>query len=199
MDVAAIASSLSLLGLIVAGYFVKGLRERIDNLTTLAKEQKETLEAIRSRATELDQLRKDYKQGLEDFQDLGKKIDERRAVLVTELEQANKTKDQELARLKTLQLEELELKKQSLERIPEIEARLATTVDELNRQLAVLSAATGEPNFPRVVSFDDSFARITKHSYVFSPVRLPRATFIDPEERVILYPRTTAPEKDPTS
>jgi DNA repair exonuclease SbcCD ATPase subunit len=139
MDIAAILSGVNVIGLAVFGFLVKSLRDRIENLTLLAKEQKETLDAVRTRATELDQLRKDYRQGLEDFQDLGKKLEDRRSQLVTELEQANKAKDDELARMKTLQLEELELKKRSLERIPEIEQRLSETVAELGRQMSLLS------------------------------------------------------------
>ena len=46
---------------------MKGLKERIDNLTALAKDKKEASEAVRTRATELDELPKDYRQGLEDF------------------------------------------------------------------------------------------------------------------------------------
>lgn len=142
-DITQIVSILNLLGLGGLGlflyYVIKGLTERVANLTDLANEQKATLEAVRARAIEMDRLSKDYKQALTDFQDMGKKLDERRNELVKELELANLRKDQELARLANLELEEIELKKRSLQRLPEIERRLDETVSELGRQLKIVS------------------------------------------------------------
>ena len=144
MDIAAVASSLNVLGLIGFGFLVKGLKERIDNLTSLAKEQKETLEAVRERAAELDQLRKDYRQGVDDFLDLGKKLNELRSDVVNELEQAIKTKDEQLARTKQRELD-------SLDRIPELETRLAETITELKNQITIVAAASSEsPKFPSI-------------------------------------------------
>jgi hypothetical protein len=142
-DIATIVSALNLLGLGGLGlfiyYVVKGLRERIQALTDLASEQSKTLDVVRTRALELDQLRKDYKQAVDDFQDIGHKLEERRNAVIRELEAANKQKDDELARLKTLELEEIELKKRSLERVPEIEERLTSTVRELEKQVRIFS------------------------------------------------------------
>ncbi|HTY22241.1 MAG TPA: hypothetical protein VMC85_03870 [Desulfomonilaceae bacterium] len=142
-DIAAMASVLDLLGLGGLGLFiyfvVKGMRERIGNLTQLANEQKVTLDAVRERALEMDKLSKDYKQALTDFQDMGKKLDERRNELVKELELAIKRKDDDLERLTKLRLEEIEVQKKSLERIPGLEQLLEQTVSELTRQFRILS------------------------------------------------------------
>jgi hypothetical protein len=97
------------------------------------------LEAVRTRAIEVDKLSKDYKQALLDFQEMGKKLDDRRNELVAELEFANKRKDQELARLAHLELEEIELKKKSLERLPDLERKLDDTVTEFSRQIRIVS------------------------------------------------------------
>jgi hypothetical protein len=142
-DLTTIISALNLLGLgglsLFIYYVIKGLRERVANLTELAREQKDTLEAVRTRAVEMDKLSKDYKQALTDFQKMGKRLDERRNELVKELELANQRKDVELARLAHLELEEIELKKQSLNRLPDIERKLDDTVAELSRQLKIVS------------------------------------------------------------
>jgi hypothetical protein len=138
MDVAAIVSSVNVLGLICFGYLVKGLKQRIENLTLLAKEQKETLEAARTRAAELDQLRKDYRQGLTDYQDLGNKLNELRAEVVQELEQAVKSRDEKLAQTKQRELE-------SLDRIPQLEVQLTETIAELKQQVALVSSASARP------------------------------------------------------
>jgi len=143
MNIAAIASCLNLLGLIVFGYWVKGLRQRIDNLNLLAKEQRETVEVVRMRAAELDQLRKDYRQGLDDFKDLGEKMNEIRAKIVTDLEQAVRCKDDQLARTKQRELD-------SLDRLPELEKLLARTIEELQRQISFLVFVTS-PESSRMV------------------------------------------------
>jgi chromosome segregation ATPase len=117
---------------------VKGLKERVANLTELAREQRDTLEAVRTRAVKMDKLSKDYKQALLDFQEMGKRLDERRNELVAELELANKRKDQELVRLAHLELGEIELKKKSLERLPDLERKLDDTVKELRRQIRIV-------------------------------------------------------------
>jgi hypothetical protein len=74
VDVTAIVSVLNLLGLGGLGlflyYVIRGLKERVANLTDLAEEQKRTLEAVRTRALEIDRLSQDYKQALTDFQDM---------------------------------------------------------------------------------------------------------------------------------
>jgi hypothetical protein len=142
-DITAIVSVMNFLGLGGLGlfiyYVIKGLKERIGNLTELAKEQKVTLDAVRERALEMDKLSKEYKQALTDFQDMGKKLDERRNELVKELELAIKRKDHDLARLTKLQLEQIEVKKKSLERLPDLERTLEETVSELSRQLRIVS------------------------------------------------------------
>jgi DNA repair exonuclease SbcCD ATPase subunit len=143
MNIAAIASCLNLLGLIVFGYWVKGLRQRIENLHLLAREQKETVEVVRMRATELDQLRKDYRQGLDDFKDLGEKMNEIRAEIVKDLERAVKSKDEQLARTKQRELD-------SLDRFPELEKLLAKTIEELQRQISFLVFVTS-PESSRMV------------------------------------------------
>jgi hypothetical protein len=93
-NITAIVSDLNLLGYEGLGlfiyYVIRGLKERIGNLTELAKEQKVTLDVVRARALEMDKLSKDYKEALMDFQDIGKKSDERRNKLVKELELAIK-------------------------------------------------------------------------------------------------------------
>lgn len=142
-EITSIVSVLNLLGLGGLGlflyYIIKSLKERVANLTELAKEQKDTLEAVRTRALEIERLSKDYKQALTDFQEMGKRLDERRNELVKELELANQRKDLELARLAHLELEEIELKKQSLERLPDLERKLDETVSELGRQIKIVS------------------------------------------------------------
>jgi hypothetical protein len=135
---------------------IKGLRERITNLTELAKEQQETLAAVRNRAEEADRLSKAYKEALLDFQEIGKKLDERRNELVKELEDANQQKDVELARLAHLELEEIELKKRSLERVPDLELRLEALVRDLERQLRILTPGA-------------SFRELVSHRYFVQP------------------------------
>lgn len=146
-DFTGVFSLLNLLGLGGLAWFIyyviKGLRERIQALTQLAEEQRHTLDVVRTRAVELDQLRKDYRQALDDFQDIGHKLEERRNAVIRELESANKQKDDELARLKTLELEEIELRKKSYERLPQLEERLSSTVEELQRQIRLVAEGTG--------------------------------------------------------
>lgn len=138
---------LNLLGLGGLAMFIiwtfKGLHARIENLTQLANEQKETLEAVRTRATELDQLRKDYRQGLDDFQHLGQRLEERRGQLLAEVEAALQRKDEQLAAAKQLELKDLELKQQSLDMIPQLQERLTETVSLLEQQTRALSSVLG--------------------------------------------------------
>lgn len=120
-------------------YLYKGLKERISNLSALASEQQKTIEAISKRALEVDKLSKHYKQALEDFQDMGSKLEERRKELVKELEDANRKKDEELAKLKQLEIQEIELKEKSLNRIPELENQLQKTIDQLRSQIEIIT------------------------------------------------------------
>jgi hypothetical protein len=151
LTLADLTSILNLVGLgglaVFIWYTIKGLRERITNLTELAKEQQETLAAVRSRAEESDRLSKAYKEALLDFQEFGKKLDERRNELVKELEVANQRKDLELARLARLELEEIELKRKSLERLPDLERRLEGIVGDLERQLRILTPSISYRRF----------------------------------------------------
>jgi hypothetical protein len=146
VGIAEVIGGLNLLGLGGLGlfiyYVIRGLRERIQALTDLAAEQQKTLEVVRTRALELDQLRKDYRQAVDDFQDLGHKLEERRKAVISDLEAANKQKDDELARLKSLELEEIELKKRSLDKVGELEHTLAATVSELQRQVRIVTPNT---------------------------------------------------------
>lgn len=123
-------------------YLFKGLRERITTLTQLAEEQKKTLEAVRTRAEEMDRLSSAYKQAVSDFQEMGEKLDLRRKELIQELEAANERKDGELAKLANIQLQEIELKKKSLERLPELEKNLENAVRDLGRQLRIVAPVT---------------------------------------------------------
>jgi hypothetical protein len=150
----------------------KALNDRITNLTTLAREQKETLEAVRSRATELDQMRKDYKQGLEDFQELGVKLNERRNELVKEYEAALQKKDDQLASAKQLELKELEIQQNSLALLPELQERLATAALSLETQISALASLTVPPHpFQHASPIDLVLARsgrVTLLSSLFS-------------------------------
>jgi uncharacterized membrane protein YccC len=141
-DLNTILSSLNLLGLGGMGvfifYLVKGLMERISSLTLLAEEQKKTLDAVRDRASETDKLSQSYKKALADFQDMGEKIEKRRRELIEEQERAIKRKDDELAKLASLQIQELELKEESLKRIPQLEKQLEEAVLELRKQLTIV-------------------------------------------------------------
>jgi DNA repair exonuclease SbcCD ATPase subunit len=119
-------------------YLYRGLRERIKALAELAEEQHKTLEAVRTRAEEMDRLSGAYKQAVSDFQEIGEKLDLRRKELIQELEAANERKDSELAKLADLQLQEVELKKKSLERLPELEKNLENAVKALGRQVRIL-------------------------------------------------------------
>ncbi|SRR6266540_3911289 len=143
-DLQTIISLLNLLGFGGVGVFLyylyKGLKDRIDTLTELAQEQKHTLEAVRGRADEMDRLKESYKNIVSDFEEMGDKLKKRRQELVEELESANQRKDRELARLTNLQLEEIEVKRQSLERLPELEGKLTSAVEELGHQLQVVTA-----------------------------------------------------------
>jgi DNA repair exonuclease SbcCD ATPase subunit len=143
MELQTIVSWLNIIGLGGVGIFLyylyKGLSERINTLTEVAREQTKTLEAVRTRAEEMDRLRESYKQAVSDFQEMGDKLEQRRSELVKELEAANQRKDAELAKLASLQLEELELQKRSLERIPKLEENLQKVVNELQTQLKILS------------------------------------------------------------
>ncbi len=137
-----IVSVLNTLGFAGVGIFLwflyKGLNERINNLTLLTQEQSKTLEAVRDRATEIDRLKDLYKQAVTDISEMGEKLEKRRKELLTEYEKANERKDQELARYAHLQLEEIELQRKSLERLPQLEKRLDDTVSELKTQIKIL-------------------------------------------------------------
>lgn len=119
-------------------YLYRGLRERIKALAELAEEQHKTLEAVRTRAEEIDRLSGAYKQAVSDFQEIGEKLDVRRKELIQELEAANERKDGELAKLADLQLQEIELKKKSLERLPELEKNLENALRDLGRQVRII-------------------------------------------------------------
>lgn len=192
---AELIGGLNLLGLgglgVFTYYVIRGLRERIQALTSLAQEQLQTLDVVRTRAVELDQLRKDYRQALDDFQDLGHKLEERRKAVISDLELANKQKDEELARLKSLELEEIELKRKSLEKVGELEITLATTVTELQRQIKIVTPntldrprlnqaylaalsdllVTGGP--PKPSDSDSDIRRVTVHAKYPHPVAGP--------------------------
>jgi len=58
-------------------------------------------------------------------------LDVQRQSAIIELERAKAEKDLELTRLKTLQLEQIDLKRESLQRIPELEKTLETTTMQL--------------------------------------------------------------------
>ena len=142
-DLVQLFSILNFLGLgglgIFIYYIIKGLRARILALTQLEQEQKKTLIIIQERARESNKLSKDYKKSLSDFQEMGQKLAERRNELVKELEEVNLRKDIELSRLKKLQLEEIEIKQKSFDRIPELEKKLELSIRELRKQLQILS------------------------------------------------------------
>jgi predicted nucleic acid-binding Zn-ribbon protein len=133
---------LNSLGLAGLAYFLhsvfSGLKKRIDTLQTTVNEQKETLNAVRERADEFNRLSKGYKQALEDFEAMGQKLETRRKEVVDELEEANQRKDQKLIEFRELEIKEIELKKQSLEAIPGIEARLKEVVSELESRIEIL-------------------------------------------------------------
>jgi hypothetical protein len=168
--VISVLNLLGLGGLALFIYFVwKGLRERIANLTALANEQKETLDAVRARATELDQLRKDYRQGLDDFQELGKRIDERRNELVNELETAVQKKDEQLAKTKQLEINQLKLQEDSLALLPQLQDRLTTTLQSLQAQIDILSTLNPSDNnfsFPQThyETFTEHILRLAGYS-----------------------------------
>ena len=142
-DLNTIISILNFLGLGGLGFFlyylIRGLRERIANLSTLAQEQKQTLDVVRERAIEIDKLSQHYKKAMTDFQDMGKILEDRRQELVKELEEANKRKDEQLAEFKKVEIQEIELKAESLKRIPELENELQKTVKELRSQIEIIT------------------------------------------------------------
>ena len=111
-DLNTVISLLNFAGLGGVGFFIyylfKGLKERITNLSKLAEEQKQTLDAVRERAIEIDKLSQYYKQALEDFQDMGSKLENRRQELVSELEVAIKRKDEQLTELKKIEIRDNE-------------------------------------------------------------------------------------------
>jgi DNA repair ATPase RecN len=83
-------NSLGVVGVAVfLHYLFKGLQTRIAALTTLAEEQKKTLETVRVRAAELDRLSDSYKKAVADFEEMGQKLEMRRNALVKELEEPN--------------------------------------------------------------------------------------------------------------
>lgn len=128
----------------VAGYMYwlfKGLRERVDNLKTLAEEQKATLQAVRDRAEEFDKLSQRYKAALSDFEEMGAKLEARRQQLVKELEDANLKKDGEIIELKKHQLAEVELKQKSYDRLPELVKNLQDLSTDLERQIRIIGPA----------------------------------------------------------
>jgi DNA repair exonuclease SbcCD ATPase subunit len=142
-DLSTVISLLNFLGLGGVGVFLyylfRGLKERIATLTELTQEQNRTLEAVRGRAEEMDRLSESYKRALLDFEEMGKKLEERRKELIKELEAASQRKDEQLAKFTNLQLEEIELKRQSLERLPELEEKLVAVVQDLESQLRIIS------------------------------------------------------------
>ncbi len=141
-ELSEIMSILNFLGLGGVGffifYFIKGLNQRISTLTALAEEQKKALEAARDRATEIEKLNKSYKESLDNFNDMGKKLEERRQELLQEIEIDNRQKQQELAKFKKLELEEIELKQKSYEKLPELEKSLENTLNELRTHVKIL-------------------------------------------------------------
>lgn len=138
-----ILNALGLVGLAIFLHFLfSGLQKRIENLKTLAEEQKQTLGAVRERAEEFDKLSKGYKQALSDFQEMGEKLEVRRTQLVKELEDANLRKDAEIVKLKELELEEIEIKKKSFDRLPDLEAKLQSLVLELERQVKIIEPSS---------------------------------------------------------
>ncbi len=147
--ISAVVSVLNLLGLggLGVGVYVvfRALQERINALTALAAEQTKTLDAVRARAEESDRLAETYKRAVFDYEELGQKLNERRNELVKELEDASARKDSELARLKEIQIEELDLYRQSVARSPAIEERLSNTVAELQKQLQILAPVRPDP------------------------------------------------------
>jgi len=152
-DFNTIISLLNLLGLGGVGFFLyylhKGLTERISNLSQLAKEQQKTISAVNERALEVDKLSKHYKQALEDFQDMGSKLENRRKELVDELEDANRRKDEQLTKLKELELQEIELKEKSLNKIPELEKQLQATIEQLRSQIEIVTPEDTTDRFLR--------------------------------------------------
>lgn len=211
--VISVLNLLGLGGLAVFIYLVwKGLRERITNLTVLAEEQKQTLEAVRARATELDQMRKDYKQGLDDYQELGTRLNERHKLLVIELEAAIQRKDEQLACAKQLELKDLELQQQSLALLPELQERLATTAKSLEAQINILSSATNRMR-PYIGTYDDVTVQILAragivlypHSYpdypqvVYSPpITIPHLPKLDIKPQEENEPSVEIPEEPAT-
>lgn len=169
-DLQLLISFLNLLGLGGVGIFLyylfKGLKERIKTLTELAMEQHKTLEAVRARAEEMDRLKDSYKQALLDFEDMGHKLEQRRNELVKELEAANQRKDEELAKLAHLKLEEIELKKKSLERLPQLEDNLTKAVSDLERQLHIISSAEPYPSQWTSQSILPLLASTSRHSFI---------------------------------
>lgn len=174
-DLDTVISLLNLVGLGGVGvflyYLIRGLRERIATLTELTQEQKKTLEAVRGRAEEMDRLSESYKRALIDFEEMGKKIEERRRELIKELEDANQRKDEQLAKLTSLQLEELELQKKSLERLPELEYKLAEAVHDLESQLRIVAPSRLDSDLetPKVESVWAEIARVAAYSEVLYP------------------------------
>lgn len=141
-DLNTIISALNLFGIGGMGlfiyYLIKGLKERINSLSELAEEQQKTLVVVKDRAEETDKLSQYYKKALEDFQDMGQKIEERRKELIREQEDAIRRKDDEIAKLTSLEIQELELKEKSFKKLPELERQLENAVKELKKQLTII-------------------------------------------------------------
>ncbi len=138
-----ILNALGLGGLAVFIFFVfRSLGEKVSALQATVEEQNRTLKAARERAEELDRLRKHYKEAMADFQDLGAKIEQRRKLLISELETESERKDEELAKLKRIELEQIELAKASLEAMPRLRAQLDELLGDMRTQWQVLTAAT---------------------------------------------------------
>lgn len=119
-------------------YLFKGVSEKVNILSDTINEQDKILKILREHTRELEKWRNDYKGMLNDFKEMGEKIDERKRVLINELQEAVNQKDKELAMIKSEQLKEINLKKESYERISFLEKQLTDTQNEMNSHLKIL-------------------------------------------------------------
>lgn len=201
-DIGLILSGLNFLGLGGVAYFlyylVKGLNQRIATLKDLAVEQAKTLEVVRERATEMGELSKSYKKAFFDHAKMSGKLDERRNELVTELEAANKRKDEELAAYTKVKIEELDLQQQSLKRMPDIQHRLEVVVAELQSQMRILGAGSSQPLVSGHWLIDGSFAPQPQTFVIPFPEQDDGITYFTEEDPYNVLPRTeNAPSIEP--
>jgi len=137
-----IVSVLNLIGLGGVGFFIyylfKGLNQRINTLTEITKEQDKVLAVVRERAGEMQEWRKDYRTLFDEFQEIGAKLDARKNRLIKELEDANQQKDISLSELTAEKLKEIELRKQSYEKIQLLEYELKKNNIEFEQQWKIL-------------------------------------------------------------